>query len=275
MLPRRYFITMDKEDLKKFADDPKYIPGIYNYCDRWCERCSFTSCCMNFAIADEQFADKETRDITNKLFWEKLSETFQMTLDLLKEAAEEGGIDLDSIDIEGDEQFEINDDEKAVAHLISHMSNVYANIVDDWFNSNQYYLENKEHEQNINSALKLIKPKPTEESVPLGDTLEVIRWYQYQIHVKLLRAIKGKKMEDSMTFNDFPRDSDGSAKVALIGIDRSISAWGEMIKHFEDQEDKIMNIIAHLSSLRERTEIEFPEARAFVRPGFDEINSNG
>ena len=77
-----------------------------------------------------------------------------------------------------------------------------------------------------------------------------------------------------MPFNDFPRDSDGSAKVALIGIDRSISAWGEMIKHFQDQDDKIVDIIAHLNGLRERTEIEFPKARAFVRPGFDEINSN-
>ena len=266
---------MDKEDLKKLAEDPKYIPGIYNYCDRWCERCSFTSRCMNFAIADEQFADQEARDVTNKLFWEKLAETFQMTLDLLKEAAEEEGIDLDSIEIEGDEQSEINDDEKGVAHLISHMSNAYANIVDDWFNSNQHHLENKEHEQNINSTLKLIQSRPTEESVPLENTLEVIRWYQYQIHVKLLRAIKGKKREDSMPFNDFARDSDGSAKVALIGIDRSISAWGEMIKHFQDQDDKIMDIIAHLNGLRERTEIEFPKARAFVRPGFDEINSNG
>ena len=33
---------MDKNDLLKLATDPKYIPGIYNYCDRWCERCPFT-----------------------------------------------------------------------------------------------------------------------------------------------------------------------------------------------------------------------------------------
>ncbi len=33
---------MDKEQLKKLAKDPKFISGIYNYCDRWCERCAFT-----------------------------------------------------------------------------------------------------------------------------------------------------------------------------------------------------------------------------------------
>ena len=27
-----------------------FIPGIYNYCDSWCERCLYTSRCMNFAM---------------------------------------------------------------------------------------------------------------------------------------------------------------------------------------------------------------------------------
>ena len=26
-----------------------YIPGIYNYCDRWCDRCDFTQACSVFA----------------------------------------------------------------------------------------------------------------------------------------------------------------------------------------------------------------------------------
>ncbi|MCB0550950.1 MAG: hypothetical protein KDD19_25495 [Phaeodactylibacter sp.] len=29
------------------------IPGIYNYCDRWCERCSFTSRCLLYAQEQE------------------------------------------------------------------------------------------------------------------------------------------------------------------------------------------------------------------------------
>ena len=33
---------MNKEKLIKEARNPKYISGIYNYCDRWCERCQFT-----------------------------------------------------------------------------------------------------------------------------------------------------------------------------------------------------------------------------------------
>ncbi len=30
---------MEKERLKMLAEDPRFIQSIYNYCDRWCERC--------------------------------------------------------------------------------------------------------------------------------------------------------------------------------------------------------------------------------------------
>jgi hypothetical protein len=43
---------MDKEELKKLAADPNHITGIYNYCDRWCERCSFTARCLNYMLKD-------------------------------------------------------------------------------------------------------------------------------------------------------------------------------------------------------------------------------
>jgi hypothetical protein len=55
-------------------------------------------------------------------------------------------------------------------------------------------------------------------------------------------------------------------------MDRSISAWGKFIKYFPDEEDGILGIMAHLDRLRRRTETEFPNARAFVRAGFDEID---
>ena len=88
---------MDKEQIKKLARNKKFIAGIYNYCDRWCERCQFTSRCLNFALGEEESARPENRDITNELFWRKSTETFQVTLDLLKEAAEHEGIGLDTL----------------------------------------------------------------------------------------------------------------------------------------------------------------------------------
>ncbi|MCK4652949.1 MAG: hypothetical protein KAU01_00720, partial [Candidatus Cloacimonetes bacterium] len=63
----------------------------------------------------------------------------------------------------------------------------------------------------------------------------------------------------------------GSAKVALIGIDRSIGAWGQMLKHFPYYENKIIKLISFLERLRQIVEKRFPKARDFIRPGFDEI----
>jgi len=53
---------MKKDRLKKLAREKEFIPGIYNYCDRWCERCPQTSHCLNFAMSEEEFADPEARD---------------------------------------------------------------------------------------------------------------------------------------------------------------------------------------------------------------------
>jgi hypothetical protein len=38
---------MGKKRIDELAEDPRFIPGIYSYCDRWCERCALTSWCMS------------------------------------------------------------------------------------------------------------------------------------------------------------------------------------------------------------------------------------
>ena len=256
---------------KKISEDSNYIPGIYNYCDRWCERCPFTSRCLNFEMSEEKFGDLESVDITNEAFWKKLGETLDETLTMLREMAEEQGIDLDSLDIEEDEKFQRRFDEKTVVHILSHISKAYITLVDDWFDLNAYLFEHNEDQIHTNSGLYEIQSPPPEDTVTLIDSIEVIRWYQHQIYVKLKRALHSVQDEHFEILNNFPKDSDGSTKVALIGMDRSISAWGKILKYFSDQKKNIIGIITHLERLRKRTENEFPDARAFVRPGFDEI----
>ena len=90
-----------------------------------------------------------------------------------------------------------------------------------------------------------------------------------QIYVKLQRALDGEETDFS---EDFPKDSDGSAKVALIGIDRSLGAWTKMLEFFPDRKKKLMEIITFLKRLCSVVEKKFPHAREFVRPGFDEID---
>lgn len=265
---------MDKEDLKKLTANPQFISGIYNYCDRWCERCPLTSRCLNFAMGNEQFSDPETRDINNKAFWEELAETFRVTLDLLKETAERKGIDLDSIDTEEAEEEEMLMEELAKNHECCRAAQVYADMVDDCFDSMRDMFGQSEEEQNSEEWLEIPSISMIEEDTSFEDAVEVIRWYQHQIYVKLMRAIRGDLEERTEVLDEFPKDSDGSAKVALIAIDRSISAWEEIGNRLPIQKDDILNLQMHLYGLRRKTEKAFPDARAFLRPGFDKIDLN-
>jgi superfamily I DNA/RNA helicase len=266
---------MDKEYIKKLAEDPNFIPGIYNYCDRWCERCSFTSRCMNFALSEEQFDDPQARDINNEAFWQKLHEVFQVTLEMVKEFAEQEGIDLDSLDLQqaADEREAIRD--IAENHECCRAAKAYVQMVKNWFDSAKDLFEQKADDLNLKARLELPDSNPAKEAAGIKDSVDIIRWYQHFIYVKLLRAIRGNLEETPPCLDEFPKDSDGSAKIALIAIDRSIAAWGQMRQHFPDREGDTLDILIHLDRLRRTVETIFPDARKFVRPGFDYADKHG
>jgi len=121
--------------------------------------------------------------------------------------------------------------------------------------------------------MEILTPSVDAEAICV-DCLEVVRWYQYQIHVKLLRAVRGELKEGYDRPDEYAKDFDGSAKVALIGIDRSIAALGELRVCFPAYERETLHILAHLGSLRRNVEETFPEAREFIRPGFDKVDLN-
>lgn len=92
---------------------------------------------------------------------------------------------------------------------------------------------------------------------------------------RLMRALTGREEDEGLAerypeLAGFPNDSDGSAKVALIGIDDSIEAWELLLQHMPDEDNSITNVRGHLATLRNDIERAFPLARSFVRPGFDQ-----
>lgn len=262
---------MKKERLKKIVQNPDFIPGVYNYCDRWCERCTLTARCANFALGEEYFSTPEERDIHNERFWHKLHEVFQVTLEMVMEDAEKFGIDLTALDLEADAEEEKQLDEAAHNHMCVRSAKKYSKMVEEWFDSKKDLFDQKENDLRLQASLDLPGTDLFAEAAGLNDAVEIVRWYQYQIYVKLMRAIKGDLEETPEILKDYPKDSEGSAKVALIGIDRSIAAWGAVSGHFPSEEDSIFKLLVILEKLRRKTEEVFPKARSFVRPGFDEM----
>lgn len=240
--------TVNNNELLNCARDPKYISSIYNYCDRWCERCQFTSRCLNCTIVEEQFGDLKEIDIANEAFWQKFSKMLQNTAVLIKEMANEYGVDIDSIDID-----QICDDDimkkDPAKDILSHMSMSYAKSVTDWFESEEHLFYEKENEMN---RIRLISDQdnPDQEAASISDSIEIVRYYQYQIHVKLERALKSASEEAIEWDDDYPKDSDGSAKVALIGIKRSMSAWNILLSCFPEQQKQITTLIIFLGNIQ-------------------------
>jgi hypothetical protein len=266
---------MDKEHLKKLAEDPKFISAIYNYCDRWCERCSFTSRCMTFALSKRQFGDSQALDLNNEVVWQKLHEVLHVTLEMVKETAREQGIDLDSLDLKAVSAEQKNSDNIAENHGCARAAKAYAKMVQDWFDSAEQLLEQEADDLSLRVELELPGLGPAGQAASLKDAVEIIRWYQHFIYVKLLRAVRGTLEDSPPIFDELPKDSDGSAKIALIAMDRSIAAWGQMCEYFRDRDSGILDILVHLDRLRRKVEIVFPYARAFARPGFDKADGHG
>jgi hypothetical protein len=139
-----------------------------------------------------------------------------------------------------------------------------------------------------------------------GEALEVIAWHHFQISVKLARAAHGRlsaeiddaddeldeetwdtgsgwmepddEEEPDEAFEEVEdivrnarlSDADGSAKVAMLGIERSLGAWTILRDAVPAEDAQIQDFQRRLARLRRMLDAEFPGARTFRRPGFDE-----
>jgi hypothetical protein len=99
------------------------------------------------------------------------------------------------------------------------------------------------------------------------DGCEVVSWFHFMIGAKINRALTVWPDEDDDLASS---DADGSAKVALIGVERSHAAWLSLVERRIVSASEAEPFIADLVWLGEELERIRPRARAFVRPGLDE-----
>ena len=109
---------------------------------------------------------------------------------------------------------------------------------------------------------------PPENAWPLPQPapLDVVAWYHVFIALKVYRALAS----DAQVTHGRARmlaDANGSAKVALVGIDRSRAAFRRLARRHDAP--CIERILALLDRLGSGLEARFPDARSFPRPGLD------
>lgn len=220
---------------------------IHNYCDRWCERCFLTSKCGIYDKASP------TLDQDNETFWKSIGDQLEQSMQLMLEEAKRLGVDLNSLPLADDKARE-QLREKNRSHPAAELGLRYSQSVYHW-------RENLPEFRELMEELK----SPT-----LKNSLEVVTWYEVFIHAKVMRALSGKSSEDNWPEDDYPKDYDGSAKIALVAIERSVKAWSTLLKLMPEHTVEIIGFMAMLEQLQSVLEREFPDAWSFIRPGFDE-----
>ncbi|MDZ7878884.1 MAG: hypothetical protein U5L45_14480 [Saprospiraceae bacterium] len=254
----------------------KLITGIHNYCDNWCERCPFTSRCavglVEYELTDEQ------KHLNNEAFWRNLSNNFAKTLNLLQEEAGRKGLDLKPPTDEELQEFEkkhIETRDIIQQKPLIKTSEQYMTATDTWIEAHQRAFENKGFEfvQQVKMGLRT-ETELLNQSILFGESIEVLQWYSHLIKVKFIRAFHGQIENDSWEEqHGFPKDSDGSAKVALIGAERSLAAWVKLATIMPELLDSMLPMMGSLQKIIRLGDAAFPNARLFVRAGFDETST--
>ena len=236
--------------------NPKYIRGIYNYCDAWCEKCPFTARCLNYDMRETDFVD----DFEDPLFDDGLENTVPASMSEddpgATDWARETGFE------ERYRMAQTYEEAELERHPCSQMAIAYADQAGEWLQTIYTQLS-------ASNILEEKAPDSLTESLP--EEVEIIAWYHLQIYVKIRRALHG--LRDDLEFDscrNMPKDSDGSAKVALIGIENSIAAIN-ILRHDEAADRwTLLQMARRLKRLQKQVETTFPNARRFVRPGFDD-----
>jgi hypothetical protein len=233
------------------ARDPRLIPGIYNYCDGRCPRCSFTQRCLTYLDSHE----RQEEPGSDRSLADTLGESLQRTFEMLAEAARREGFDLEAPD-GGQKSPGVDDLDRHRQDPLAVRAREYGRLA--W---------------RIAQAIEPIAK--ARDDAALVDAVETIDWFSSKISSKIYRAICGQ-MEGWEERDETQTDFNGSAKIALIGIGESRRAWGVLMESGRATADGVpAQAVRMLEVLDAEVRRRFPRATAFVRPGFDDRDANG
>jgi hypothetical protein len=229
---------------RRFIDvalDPALVAGIYNGCDQWCDYCVATARCLAYKLSPP---GRENRDI-----YGDVKSAMRESMVFLRELHEAEGL---------------KPPEGLVQLLAESGKPVILDPIDD-------PLERLGRRYAILSATFLSSSGEIPLRIPKhehGPTpREVFLFYYFQIATKIYRALASGRKAARTGDADARLDANLTAKVALLGIDRSDEALQVMA--LDDGDGRIERLRRLLRHLRREIEGRFPDARATVRPGLD------
>ena len=247
-----------KRSLLDLARRKDLVPGIYNYCDRWCERCTMTQKCLTYLHEQETKAESNMQnpDEENKNFWEQIRLTWEVTMEMIEEDADSEGIDLSDV-----EDIELP---KHIETPLEVQARNYGINIHKWMNEHKELFSAK--------AEKLVMVDDDESMFKYRDAAEVIQWYSAFIGAKVHRSHLELEERQNNPDDEYGLYADnlGSAKIAIIAINRSMDALSVFYSGFSEMEDEILLFLLELTQIKKQMLKIFPGVMEFKRPGFDD-----
>jgi hypothetical protein len=219
-----------------------FIVGIFNYCDRWCERCPLTNRCRVFANLAEMDFEAGNGPLTEPRMVRERRRLAEKMIQLHADAAELGAAGLPKPGeriglLPPDLEPSFGPDPEVVA------------------NGSDIYKKMQQLEMSANPAVRL--------------ATETIRYFTLYVPMKMIRAFSQVAASGP---GDQQSDANGSGKAALLGLERMEHAWRLLIETHHVSASVAAPFLGEIARMQRNLNRALPDARAFIRPGFDEAD---
>ncbi|MBK9591179.1 MAG: hypothetical protein IPO32_06655 [Crocinitomicaceae bacterium] len=200
----------------------------------------------------------------------EVQQSFQKTFQLLQKWADENNVTLEDLAVESEANKLRREKNLANARTndTSKLANEYRMKLMEFKSKNKSRFEAAK--KTFAERAKLELPNDRKIITEIIDAYDTIAWYELQLPVKITRAYMSQAQFADTDLDPIQNDSNGSAKVVLIGVENSFPAWETMMKHFPELESECFAFLVILDKIRKRILADFPLVTHFVRPGFDQ-----
>jgi hypothetical protein len=219
-----------------------FIVGIFNYCDRWCEQCPLTNRCRVFASLAEMEFEEGNGPLTEPRIVRERRRLASRVAEMHAQLEEAGESALPKPgecvgQLSPDMEASVGPDPEVVTH------------------TPQLRKKFRQLEMSANPRVRL--------------AIETIKYFSLFVPIKMARALSQVAVNGP---GDQQSDANGSGKTALLALDRMESAWRSLIDNHHVSTLVAAPFLAEIARMQRNINRALPDARRFIRPGFDEAD---
>ena len=226
--PPKDSLDREVDEMLERAKDKRFEPGIYNFCDRWCEKCPDTEKCFLYSNATKRKAQNLINGQDDESIEGVLAEvhhSFEVTGRLLERELAEQGLDVAQVlkEAEGRTEWDDNVDRRYNQVECLKLAKSYLKRIHEFLNN--FYNDKQKYHSNLGLEI---------DYSDINEEIETINWYQAMLPTKIWRYLYEKESlareEDSELKEMMARDLDKFYALVDKGINQSQSAWENLAK---------------------------------------------